>query len=398
MQDCHEHIHELKYIQHQLLNSEDKETKHVQAQLKRLHPLLLKNQPHKKKVLKLSHEPVDVVLTSLPYYQFVIFESVLHLKYKPVNQGVLVRTTSLYDIVNIRSYKDLLIPLSGASSMNIDLEDIVAGMKRCHLIELLDRLYGDAFPFYYRIVDGLREKNPQLIKKISEKVFELYPHQLLNATESYDIEIVFKEVRKGKVNAYLSLPDFKGTRFQYRKETIPTAMQPYVAATLVQLAKPYFVPHAKVLDPFVGSGVLLIERNTEKETQFSMGIDIYGKGIEIARKHAKNANQTIYFVQKDVMRFVNHEMFDEVITDMPTLAQMKNEVLLKELYDRFFERLKRLVRPGGYIFLYTSEIALIRKNLRLHEGYLALEEHYEIPRGKNMFYFFIIRMKKNYNE
>lgn len=241
MQDCHEHIHELKYIQHQLLNSEDKETKHVQAQLKRLHPLLLKNQPHKKKVLKLSHEPVDVVLTSLPYYQFVIFESVLHLKYKPVNQGVLVRTTSLYDIVNIRSYKDLLIPLSGASSMNIDLEDIVAGMKRCHLIELLDRLYGDAFPFYYRIVDGLREKNPQLIKKISEKVFELYPHQLLNATESYDIEIVFKEVRKGKVNAYLSLPDFKGTRFQYRKETIPTAMQPYVAATLVQLAKPYFV-------------------------------------------------------------------------------------------------------------------------------------------------------------
>ena len=33
------------------------------------------------------------------------------------------------------------------------------------------------------------------------------------------------------------------------------------------------------------------------------------------------------------------------------------------------------------------------KNLRLQEGYLTLVEHYEIPRGKNMFYFFIMQLK-----
>ncbi|MFQ6876044.1 MAG: TRM11 family SAM-dependent methyltransferase, partial [Coprobacillus cateniformis] len=171
------------------------------------------------------------------------------------------------------------------------------------------------------------------------------------------------------------------------------SMQSYVAATMVQLAKPYMIEDAKVLDPFVGTGTLLIERCFAKSAHFVMGIDVYGQGIESARKNAKLAGQNIYFVHKDSLRFVNNEMFDEIITDMPTFAQMKDQEQLQNLYDRFFERIRRLVKPGGYVFLYTSEISLVRKNLRLQEGYLSLEEHYEVPRGKNMFYFFIIKVK-----
>ena len=78
---------------------------------------------------------------------------------------------------------------------------------------------------------------------------------------------------------------------------------------------------------------------------------------------------------------------------MPTFAQVKDEEQLRDLYDRFFERIHRLIKPGGNVFIYTSEIALVRKNLRLQADYLSLEEHYDIPRGKNMFYFFIIKVK-----
>lgn len=393
MQECGRYIEELLQIQSSLMQLEDSSPKHIQAQLKILNPLILKYQTHKKKVIKLKHEPVDVVLTSLPYYQFVIFESVLNLKYKPVAQGVLVRTDSLYDLVNIRTYKDMLIPLHGASGLNIEIIDIEAGIKRCNLIEILDKLYDDHSVFYYRVVDGLREKNPALIKKVSEKLFETYPNRLLNVTEDYDIEIVLKEIRKDKVNMYIRLSHFKSRRFEYRKEVIPTSMHPYVAATLMNIAKPYMINNAKVLDPFVGSGTLLIERNIIKDTRFSMGLDIYGIGIEGAKKNANLAGLNLHFVHKDALRFVNTEMFDEVVTDMPTLAQMKDQRALNDLYDRFFERLKRWVRPEGYIFLYTSEISLVRKNLRIHEGYFELVEHYEIARGKNMFYFFIIQMK-----
>ena len=137
----------------------------------------------------------------------------------------------------------------------------------------------------------------------------------------------------------------------------------------------------------------MIEKNYVVPSKFAMGIDVFGKGIEAARKNSKAAGQNIYFVHKDALRFVNNEMFDEIITDMPTLPQMNDPRLLHELYDRFFARIHRLVKPKGYVFLYTSEISLVRKNLRLQEGYLTLVEHYEIPRGKNMFYFFIMQLK-----
>lgn len=393
MQDCHMYLAQLKDIQKELTHFENQETKHIQSQLKILNPLILKNQIHKRKILKLKHEPVDVILTSLPYYQFVLFESVLHLRYKPVTQGVLVRSDSLYDLLKIRTYRDMLIPLAKASGMDIQAESIAKGLKESHLERILEKLYDDCSVFYFRVADELKEKNPILIKKISQKLFEMYPQYLLNTVENYDIEIVLKEIRKGKVNAYLRLTHLKSPRFRYRREVISNSMQPYVAATLVELAKPYMKDEGKVLDPFVGSGTLLIEKNFVKPSKFAMGIDIYGMGIEAAKKNTKLAGQTIYYVHKDALRFVNNEMFDEIITDMPTLAQMNDSRQLQELYDRFFERIRRLVKPRGYVFLYTSEISLVRKNLRLQEGYLLLIEHYEIPRGKNMFYFFIIQLK-----
>lgn len=393
MQDCRQYVGDLRQIQNELMQLDDHTPKHIQAQLKILNPLILKNQIHKKKIIKLKHEAIDVILTSLPYYQFVIFEHVLHLRYKPVIQGVLVRTDSLYDLLNIRVYKEMLIPLQRASGMEIELEAIVEGIRQSNIVDILDKLYDDQSVFYFKVEDGMREKNPQLIKKVSEKLFEYFPQKLLNTTELYDIEIVLKEIKKGKVNAYLKLTHLKSPRFSYRKEVIATSMQPYVAATLVQLAKPYMKDKGKVLDPFVGTGTLLIEKNMVVPSTFAMGIDIFGRGIDSARKNTKLANQTIYYVNKDALRFVNNEMFDEILTDMPTLAQMKDEVALHDLYDRFFDRIRRLVKPEGYVFLYTSEISLVRKNLRLQSGYLALEEHYEIPRGKNMFYFFIIKVK-----
>lgn len=391
--DCHLYIEILKNIQLQLMTHDHIDMKHVQAQLKILNPLILKNQVHKKKVLKLKHEEVDVVLTSLPYYQFVLFEKVLHLKYKPIKQGVLVRTNSVYDLLNIRSYKDMLLPLANASSMNINEKAIINGLKKCNIIEILDKLYDNPSITYFRVVDGLREKDTQLIKTVSQKLFELYPQRLLNTTDSYEIEIVLKEVIRGKVNAYVRLAHIRNNRFAYRKETIATSMQGYVASTLVQLAKPYMIDDAKVLDPFVGTGTLLIERNILKPSHFAMGIDIYAKGIESARKNTKLSGQTIYFVHKDALRFVNNDLFDEIITDMPTLAQMNDKEALENLYDKFFARIPKLVKPEGYVFLYTSEISLVRRNLQLQEGYLALEEHYDIPRGKNMFYYFIIKVR-----
>ena len=123
-------------------------------------------------------------------------------------------------------------------------------------------------------------------------------------------------------------------------------------------------------------------------------LDIYGEGLEAAKKNAIAANQPIHFVNKDANRFVNNEMFDEIFTDMPTYAQMKDTRALKNIYDNFFKRIHRHVLPEGYVFIYTTEISLVEKNLRLNSDYLTLIEHYDVPRGKTMAYFFIIQVNK----
>ena len=46
------------------------------------------------------------------------------------------------------------------------------------------------------------------------------------------------------------------------------------------------------------------------------------------------------------------------------------------------------------VFIYTTEISLVEKNLRLNSDYLTLVEHYDVPRGKTMAYFFIIQVNK----
>ncbi len=392
-QDCKPIVEDLKVIQEQLINHSEADTKHVQAQLKVLNPLIRSYASHKKKMVRLLHKDVDVILTTLPYYQFTLFEYVLDYKYKPVGQGVLVRTKSVYDLLPLRNYKEMIIPIKNCSLMPKDGQKIAECFKGSNLLELLDILFDSNDFFYYKLSDHFREKDSKLMNQIIKGLLEAYPDKLLNATSNYEIEIVLKEIKEDRVSAYLKLSQLENPRFDYRKEVISNSMHPYVAATMLELAKPYMEDYAKVLDPFCGSGVTLIERCIMKPTKFALGIDIYGRGLEAAKRNTKAANLNIHYINKDSLRFVNAELFDEIVTDMPTYAQMKDSDALRDLYDRFFKRIHKHVKPGGHAFIYTSEIALVEKNLRLQADYLSLVEHYDVPRGKNMHYFFIIQVR-----
>lgn len=392
--DCKPYIKELQEIQNELMNSEVVDSKHIKAQFKVLNPMIRSYSYHKKKSIRLLHKEVDVILTTLPYYQYTLFEQVKHLRYKPVGQGVLVRTKAIYDLLGLRNYREMIFPLSGCSGLAQDGHLIGKRIAQSNLVDVLHRLYDAEGCFYYRLVDQMREKKSAVINDVVQELIEEMPSHLQNVTSDYDIEILIRELKPGTVNVYLKLSSLDNPRFNYRREIISNSMQPYVAATLMEVAKPYMGMHSRVLDPFCGSGVTLIERCMAKPVKFAMGLDIYGEGLEAAKKNAIAANQPIHFVNKDANRFVNNEMFDEIFTDMPTYAQMKDTRALKNLYDNFFKRIHRHVLPEGYVFIYTTEISLVEKNLRLNSDYLTLVEHYDVPRGKTMAYFFIIQVNK----
>lgn len=392
--DCHHKIHILEKIQKELMiNKNETEAKHLAPQLKLINLLIRTNQHHKMKMLHMKHEEIDVILTTIPWYQFTLFDSLKGYKYKPVGQGVLVRTNSLFEIKNLRSFEEILIPLSGCVSMNMNSNEIADKIYKSSLKRILNILYDTNEPFYFKVNDRLKYKNGKLMREVADKISILFSDFLLNSPHQYEIEIVIKELKSNVVNAYLKIMDIENRRFQYRKEATAFSLKPFIAGTLMKLAEPYFISHSRVLDPFCGSGTLLIERNIARPTHFAMGLDIYGKGLDIAKKNVKATGQTVHFVHKDALRFVNTEPFDEIFTDMPTKEQMSDAESLRELYDKFFKRIPKLVRHDGYVFLYTSELSLVRKNLRLNQKYLTLVEHYELVREKNIYYFFIMKVK-----
>lgn len=392
--DCRNYIHILEKIQKSLMNnSNEADAKHLAPQLKLVNHLIRTNQHHKVKMLHMKHEEIDVILTTIPWYQFTLFENLKGYKYKPVGQGVLVRTNSLFEIKNLRSFEEILIPLSGCVSMNMNSDEITDKIFKSSLKRILNILYDTHEPFYFKVNDRLKYKNGKMMREIADKLSILFPDFLLNSPHQYEIEIILKELKPNVVNAYLKIMDIENRRFQYRREATAFSLKPFIAGTLMKLAEPYFISHSRVLDPFCGSGTILIERNIARPTHFAMGLDIYGKGLDIAKKNVKAAGQSIHFVHKDALRFVNAEAFDEIFTDMPTKEQMSDMDALRELYDKFFKRIPKLVRHDGYVFLYTSELSLVRKNLRLNQKYLTLVEHYELVREKNVYYFFIIKVK-----
>ena len=132
----------------------------------------------------------------------------------------------------------MIIPIHKCANMPKDADVIIECFRQSNLLDLLDRLFDSNELFYYRLSDHLREKDPKLIQAVVKGLYDLYPDKLLNVVNNYEIEIIFKELREGYVSAYLKLSTLENPRFDYRKEVISNSMQPYVAATLLELAKP----------------------------------------------------------------------------------------------------------------------------------------------------------------
>ena len=137
--DCKPYIKELQEIQNELMNSEVVDSKHIKAQLKVLNPMIRSYSYHKKKSIRLLHKEVDVILTTLPYYQYTLFEQVKHLRYKPVGQGVLVRTKAIYDLLGLRNYREMIFPLSGCSGLAQDGHLIGKRIAQSNLVDVLHR-------------------------------------------------------------------------------------------------------------------------------------------------------------------------------------------------------------------------------------------------------------------
>lgn len=135
-------------------------------------------------------------------------------------------------------------------------------------------------------------------------------------------------------------------RFGYRVAEIPAASHPTVAAGLAAAAQPR--EGDRIWDPFVGSGLELIEAGLRVPCGLLLGSDLDAKALDCAHANAKAAGVTLRLEREDA-RHIDLPPLDKVISNPPHGRRVAQDQDLQALYSAVFERAWSALVDGGEI-------------------------------------------------
>jgi len=273
------------------------------------------------------------------------------------------------DLKGLRCYADALFYIGGADDFK----------------EAADRL-GEigCRGLFYRIETGLLkpEERRETISLISRG---LAAYGYTDSPSSYSFEI---RVIDGRMFAV-----FPDDRFSYRKASVPAGINPVAAASIMRLCYPYFTDGAKVLDPFCGSGTMLIERGLIKKALSLTGVDISARAVKAANENRKASGVKFSLIRADIL---DHKAggYDEIISNMPFGLRVLGHKQNIKLYHGFAAKLDSLLSENGRAFLFTQEKTLLREAVGATKRFKIIREVtvgtgglcpslFVIERGKN---------------
>ena len=337
------------------------------------------------------NQSIKIILKTLEPNQELVFDK-LDLKTKKiVTSGVLIQTDTIESFESIRDYQEMLIVLGGFKEVKLDIDVLAKKVIDSNIITMLEKMHQDQSCFTFRI-DTTKLPGDK-IKRLGLEIQKLSKGKLINSTSQYDIELRLNISSSETCQMFLKLHTRKDTRFLYRKHALATSLQPFVAASIVDLVLPFTTEDAKVIDLCCGSGTLLIERSKASPCKFMMGLDIFGDAIKMARENTDLAGEDIQYVQRDLNRFTHHHQFDEVISNLPVQSANKDRQSIETLYMQFMKKAIEFTFEEGYIFAYTSETEIFKKVLRFHKKEVELMSEKKIKIKKAESTLFILQVK-----
>lgn len=304
------------------------------------------------------------------------------------NAGVLVTTDNLDDIMKIRTFEEILFVVKGMKNCTQNPEEAARKMAEAGLLRFMEKRHQGKAPFYFRVECKSKmelDKKSILTKKLAAELERLTDRQLINTTSKYEFEIRLVENKTGAFNIMLKLYTLEDSRFDYRIETLPTSIKPVNAALTFELAKDYLKEDATVLDPFCGTGTMLIERHKFKKVNTMYGIDFYAQAIEKAKINTEHAHQIIHYVNRDFFDFEHEYRFDEIIANMPRVIGRKKEEDILLLYQMFFKKAKEHLEEDGILLLYSHNRDMVKK-LALPNGF-AIQQEWEISKKEGAYIY-----------
>lgn len=317
---------------------------------------------------------------------------------KEFNAGVMVTVDNLNPVLKLRTYEELLFSVKGMKTCPFEPDKAGERIMAAGFLEFLEERHNGPAPFYFRIECKSRQpldKRSIFSKKLAAGLESRSGRRLINTTSNYEVELRMIENKSGTWNVLVKLYTLKDCRFTYRLEALPVSIKPVNAALVMALCGDYLKENAKVLDPFCGTGTMLIERHKYKKADTMYGIDIYGKAIEKAKVNTEEARQIIHYINRDFFDFSHEYLFDEIITNMPSVQGRKTEDEVFGIYKRFFKKAGSHLKDQGVIILYSHNRNMV--------GTLALSMNYKIVKEweiskKEGTYVYVIKKQKERRE
>lgn len=375
---------------------EETSLKHISEEIRILTEMVITLEKPNTHTFSGYHELSDLILLTNRDHQKVTLDQIKKGKAKEFGAGVIVRTNDLHEIMNIRTYSDILFRLQDVTTVENNPAVAAKAIYEGGLLEFLKARHREEYPYYFRIEIKSKmelDKKSAFAKKMASELERVSGRELINSTSNYEVEIRLIEGRDGFFNVLIKLYTIVDERFQYRKNAVAASIQPVNAALVTALAKDYLKEDADVLDPFCGVGTMLIERNKIAPAKVMYGVDIFGEAIDGAIENADLDDTDIYFINKDFFDFTHKYLFDEIFTNMPTRTGRKTEEEIQLLYDRFFDKASKMLKNEARIIMYTRDKELVDKGIRNRPEYKAVKT-YEISR-KEAAYIYILQVQNS---
>ncbi len=333
--------------------------------------------------------PRDVLLLAPEGFAGMLCRELAELGYAPQKtaSGALVRTGELQKLYRARCFSEALLPLGEGIALSAAAVAAVAAPVLTPPEEGTG-LTGEAARLMrlpWRVeLRGYTGDRAAFIRRIN---------RLIGPGDNpshYALELRVC-CKKNACDVFLRAATVPDGRFAYRRRAIAASIAPATAACLARLAvsawrggagnepekKPgqeavFAVPGAqsaeharsaggrpRALDPFCGSGTLLIELNQRISCASLTGVDVSAAALSAARENAAAAHAKLLLLQKDARRFEVRAPYDIVLTNLPFGNRVGTHAENGPLYRAFVQRLPELLADGGVAVLYTMERRLL---------------------------------------
>lgn len=337
----------------------------------------------------------DLILTTNRNHKHVVIDELGMRKKKAFAAGVMVQTDDPAGMYELRTFEELFFVLPGCFQVDADPVRAAEQMAKAGIAPYLQKRHEDnGRPFVFRIElrsDLTLEKRSAFTKKMAAALEEQTKGAMVNLVSGYEVELRLVQSKESGWYLMLKLLTLKDHRFAYRRRTIAAGIRPVNAALCMALAEEYLTEDARCLDPFCGTGTMLVERAKRKKTKELYGTDILEEAVLGARENTRLAGVAANFIHRDFFTFTHEQQFDEIVTDMPfTVSESREKKQeIEVIYRKFFEKAPEHLKKNGVLLLYTHDRSLIK---RYASERFVLEKEYELSMKEGS-YLCVLKMK-----